>query len=339
MKNSSKRVDKGIYQRGLHSFQVKMMVNSLKLDKTFDTIQEARIFRDAHRMSQALDIHESALIESRIKKQSIKGVTVGDMLDKYLLEITPLKKGASAEEFRIGKAKRMSIARKPLHGVTPDDVLAYLDEIGGSENNKRKYASIISHLYRVAIRQWRMPVSNPVTGQIDLPSNGKPRERRLKKSEYTALLKCLRGEARAFVIVAIETAMRRSEIFGLKWEHINKHAGTGLLKDTKNGETRTTIFSDVALEALESLGLKTEGEVWSITESQLRRQWEEARADIGADDLHFHDLRHEGTSRLFEKGLNVFEVQSITGHKTLSELRKYTHLTPSTVRAKLNKKP
>jgi len=334
-----KKVEKGIYQRGLYSFQVKMMIAGHKLDKTFDTLSEARVFRDGHRMSQALDVHESAIIESRIKKQSIKGVTVGDALDKYLLEITPQKKGANAEEWRIGKAKRTQLAKKPLHGVTPDDVLSYLQEIGSSENNRRKYASIISHLYRVAIRQWRMPVSNPVTGQIDLPSNGKPRERRLQKREYAALMKCLTSEARAFVIIAVETAMRRSEIFGLHWEHINKRAGTGLLRDTKNGETRTTIFSDVALAALDGIGWKDEGEVWTITESQLRRVWEEARADIGADDLHFHDLRHEGTSRLFEKGLNVFEVQSITGHKTLSELRKYTHLTPSAIRSKLNKKP
>lgn len=43
---------------------------------------------------------------------------------------------------------------------------------------------------------------------------------------------------------------------------------------------------------------------------------------IGA---RFHDLRHEATSRLFEKGLNVMEVAAITGHKTLDMLKRYTH--------------
>jgi len=64
-----KKVEKGIYQRGLYSFQVKMMIAGHKLDKTFDTLSEARVFRDGHRMSQALDVHESAIIESRIKNQ------------------------------------------------------------------------------------------------------------------------------------------------------------------------------------------------------------------------------------------------------------------------------
>ncbi len=46
----------------------------------------------------------------------------------------------------------------------------------------------------------------------------------------------------------------------------------------------------------------------------------------GIDDLHFHDLRHEATSRFFEKGLNPVEVATITGHKDTRMLMRYTHL-------------
>jgi integrase len=51
-----------------------------------------------------------------------------------------------------------------------------------------------------------------------------------------------------------------------------------------------------------------------------------ASARAGINDLHFHDLRHEATSRLFEKGFNPMEVSAITGHKTLQMLKRYTHL-------------
>ena len=47
---------------------------------------------------------------------------------------------------------------------------------------------------------------------------------------------------------------------------------------------------------------------------------------IGIENLHFHDLRHEATSRLFERGLNPIEVASITGHKDTRMLLRYTHL-------------
>jgi integrase len=329
-----KKIEKGIYQEGKYSFRVRMMLHGDKIDKTFDDLPSAQAFRDGHRLSQALDVHESAVFKSRIQKRSIKGKTVDDMLDRYLKEITPAKKGAKDEKCRIGKARRMALAKKPFVGVTPDDVLAFLDEIGSSDNNKRKYASLISHLYTVAARKWRLPVENPVSGKIDLPSNGTPRERRLRGNEYRDFHKALSGEALLFFIVAIETAMRKSEIFILQWELINWKAHSGLLTDTKNGTQRTTYFSGVAMAALKKIK-KTKGKVFSITESQLRDQWEAARAEVGSPDLHFHDLRHEGTSRLFEKGLNILEVQAITGHKTLEELKKYTHLSPNLIVQKL----
>ena len=47
---------------------------------------------------------------------------------------------------------------------------------------------------------------------------------------------------------------------------------------------------------------------------------------VKIEDLHFHDLRHEATSRLFEKGLNPVEVATITGHKDTRMLMRYTHL-------------
>jgi integrase len=53
------------------------------------------------------------------------------------------------------------------------------------------------------------------------------------------------------------------------------------------------------------------------------------------EDLRFHDLRHEATTRLFEKGLNIMEVASITGHKDLRMLRRYTHLKAEDLARKL----
>ena len=60
---------------------------------------------------------------------------------------------------------------------------------------------------------------------------------------------------------------------------------------------------------------------------QTRTFETKATADrAGIEGLRFHDLRHEATSRLFERGLNIMEVSTITGHKTLSMLKRYTHL-------------
>lgn len=56
---------------------------------------------------------------------------------------------------------------------------------------------------------------------------------------------------------------------------------------------------------------------------------------IGIDDLHLHDLRHEGVSRLLEEGLDIPRVAMISGHQSWQTLRRYTHLKPKDVIARL----
>lgn len=53
--------------------------------------------------------------------------------------------------------------------------------------------------------------------------------------------------------------------------------------------------------------------------------------ELGIEDLHFLDLRHEGTSRLFEAGLQIEQVALVTGHKDWKMLKRYTHLSPETI--------
>jgi len=69
-----------------------------------------------------------------------------------------------------------------------------------------------------------------------------------------------------------------------------------------------------------------DGKVWAYTLDGLRASWRRALKHAGIEGLRFHDLRHEATSRLIEKGFNPMEVSAITGHKTLQMLKRYTHL-------------
>ena len=66
--------------------------------------------------------------------------------------------------------------------------------------------------------------------------------------------------------------------------------------------------------------------VFPVTGNSIRLAFEHLRDRAGMDDFHFHDLRHEAVSRLFEKGLNIAEVSAISGHKELKMLQRYTHL-------------
>lgn len=333
---SNKPDMKNIVKRGEYSFRVRVYCNGQYTTSTFDTLKDAQIWRDRVKANQELDTDKRDIKKARITQREAKTYTLKQALERYAKEVTPAKKGAAVELTRINKAKNTALASKSIYLITPDDTLAFLGEIGSSDNNKRKYASLISHLYRIAVKRWGMTVDNPVSGKIEMPSNGKPRDRRLHGNEAKLLLKHLTGEAKSIFEFAIETAMRRGEILSLEWRAINLKKCTATLKDTKNGETRAVPLSSTAIRVLNGLtkGIGT-SKVFSITPTRLRKDWEAARTAAGIPDIRLHDLRHEAASRLFEKGLNVMEAASVTGHKTLSMLKRYTHLNPTDIAKKL----
>jgi len=143
---------------------------------------------------------------------------------------------------------------------------------------------------------------------------------------------------------ALETAMRRSELAGMTWDQVDIKKRTVTLLETKNGEKRIVPLSTEAIRILSTLPRRIDGKVWgmepdSITQAFVRAVFrarsayeKEVEGTKGAldpgflSDLTFHDLRHEATSRFFEKGLNPMQVAAITGHKTLQMLKRYTHL-------------
>ena len=131
------------------------------------------------------------------------------------------------------------------------------------------------------------------------------------------------------LVLAIETAMRRGELLGLRWEHVDFETRVAHLPLTKNGEARDIPLSRRAAATLSTIkaGKDRDAErVFPMTGNSVRLAFEHLRVRAGMSDFRFHDLRHEGVSRLFEKGLNIAEVSTISGHKELRMLQRYTHL-------------
>ena len=120
--------------------------------------------------------------------------------------------------------------------------------------------------------------------------------------------------------------MRRGEIAAMRWEHLDRQARVLLIPETKTGTPRRVPLSMAALAVLDALPRRLDGQVWAMRPDSISQAFERVCKAAGIEGLTFHDLRHEATSRLFEKGLNPMEVAAITGHKTLQMLKRYTHL-------------
>jgi len=360
-----KKIEKNIYQIGPYSFQVRMMVSGMKVSKVLDTIEEARLFRDQHRVAAALDPLESKIFEARIKKAATKDYTFSDALKDYRTEKSEKKRGWESEKTRLDRLGRLSIAQRPLYTIHREQILDLLAEIREgkgqqikgvkqkrcSEDTVKRYWNLIHHIFQIAKDEWRKIEKNPCDDLAlsERPKAGKPRDRRLVGEEYSKMLNHLEGDARAVFILAVETAMRRGEILRIEWPHVDFKKKSLHIPQTKIDEPRTIPLSSRAVGALEALKKIRKGEegkekvvrllkgpVFAIQDSALRYQWRAARKAIGSPDLRMHDLRHEATSRLFERGLHVLEAQVVTGHKTVQMLKRYTHLHHADILKKLD---
>ena len=120
--------------------------------------------------------------------------------------------------------------------------------------------------------------------------------------------------------------MRRGEILNIKWQHINWTKNTLLIPETKTGQPRKVPLTTKAVTSLKQLEVKDLGLVFSIKADSVSQAFKRSCAIAKVNNLRFHDLRHEATTRFFELGLNVIEVGAITGHKDLKMLNRYTHL-------------
>jgi integrase len=130
--------------------------------------------------------------------------------------------------------------------------------------------------------------------------------------------------------------MRLSELVNMRWRYVDMTTRIAYLPDTKNGHPRVIPLSSRALTTLQNLAQRTaerDDRLFRLTPHAVTVAFRRACKRIRRDsegrlcvDLRFHDLRHEAVSRLFERGLNPIEVASISGHRSMQMLARYTHL-------------
>lgn len=255
-----------------------------------------------------------------------------ECLDRYLTEVVPTKKGGRREVDYVNQWKRRRIAYLYMASVRGRDVaesVKEMEEEGKGANTIRLHLALLSHLFKVARTEWGLEsLANPVE-VIRKPKVPQGRERRLRDGEEEILLdtcEAINPELAAIVKIALETAMRQGEIMGLTWKHVDLAKRTITLDMTKNGTRRVVPLSSAACKVLDGLPRQINGKVWKYKQEGVKDAFSRACRRAGIEDLRFHDLRHEATSRLFEKGFNPMEVSAITGHKTLQMLKRYTHL-------------
>ena len=259
--------------------------------------------------------------------------TVRELLDRYEEDVSPLHRSHQVEKYRLKTLKR-HLGDQRVSTLSPALICRYRDQRlkAISPASLKRELVILSSVLNTAIKEWGINLQNNPVSMVSLPKVVRGRDRRLEQGEEEKLLSAS-DELKRIIIVALETGMRRGEILNIKKSHIDFVRQTLLLPLTKTDTPRTIPLSSRAIRALrEQLGGSQnvipieETTLFSYTARGLSGAFLRLCRKHGLENLHFHDLRHEATSRFFEKGLNPVEVATITGHKDTRMLMRYTHL-------------
>ncbi len=274
--------------------------------------------------------------------------TVADLIDEYrrLRDASRPILDTSTEHYTLRQLKA-GLGDKHVARLTPQDLVGYCtarrDEGAGPYTCNMdisklgtvlKYAGMSTALQVTDV----VALARPLLNHLGLIGGGGRRERRPTADELESITTWLtkeKGELFAEIVrFAVATAMRRGEIERLAWSDVDEKKRLVLVRDRKDPRQKTGNDQWVPLLGLAWTILKRqpkvddEPRIFPIGASTVSKYFTAACNALSIPDLHFHDLRHEGTSQLFEEGFEIQEVALVTGHKDWRHLRRYTNLRP-----------
>ncbi len=291
------------------------------------------------------------------------GTLIRDLIERYRRDVLPSKRGKHFKpalrllEDRFGKYSVAALNTRRIAEFRDQRLRS-----GHAASTVRKEINLLSKVFDLAIREWGVALPGNPCKDVSRPPEHNARTRRLRGQEDHYLLTKTRPEVSQLVRMALETTARLGELLSLEWADVDiptrvVHTYGVDKQGTKNGTPLRAIpLSLKAIELLESLphAATRVFPTWAASDS-FNKAWRAAIADAqeayakdckanGTEpdesflaDLVFHDLRHEATSRLFEKRrLDSMEIAMITGHKSLAMLKRYTHLRASELAKQLD---
>lgn len=339
-----------------------------QITRTFETRKDAEDW--AREVERKLKRGEIDDLDPTTQK-----ITVAAAIKSYMREVLPTlarqgKGGASVHLKRI----EASFGPLFVSALRAPAINSWARELAGGEE-KLGAQSIVHHLntFSALIRHAQtvlgvhLPAGNPVK-LVTRPAVAKARDRVLRDGEFDLLIRSAQDEGNQpnakpgaglepIIRLALATSMRQGELLAMRWDWIDfQQRVASIPADTaKNGEARDVALSGEALSVLQPMARNINGRVfgqwkdassfskpWQRLLRRARRIYEDSCEKEGIKtnpamltNLRFHDLRHHATTDLFSRGLNPFEVASMTGHKSMQMLKRYTHVDAARLAQKL----
>jgi len=307
--------------------------------KTFDRKQAA----NAWMVRREAELGKPGAIERA--KQAENDPRLSDVIDRYIAESERAIGRTKAQVLR--SIKGYDLARLRCSQITSADLVAFAQSIEVGPATRQNYLSHLSAIFAIARPAWSYPLDEravkdalKVTKRLGITAKGKSRERRPTLKELDRLMEHF-AEVNAkrpasvsmqkIIAFAIFSTRRQEEIVNLRWE--DYQGDRVLVRDMKHpgdkiGNHTWCELPPEASAIIDSMP-KRDGRIFPYSTDAISAAFTRACRVLAIEDLHFHDLRHEGVSRLFEIGRTIPQVASVSGHRSWGSLKRYAHLRQS----------
>jgi integrase len=297
----------------------------------------------------------SRAVESEIEelkstgRMQPRGITVADLIDRYVREFRSIKQWGRSKQFDLDALKKSAIGKSLATNLDYKNVFDYFVEMRDGGAGGVSISSRVGYLKTVldtASEVWRLAVPVDVVKdvrgalkKIGLVKKSQHRDRRVLDSELSQVIAHLERKVTSIPIADVlwfcmATAMRISEVCRLQWEDLNEADRTIRIRDRKHPTAKIGNHQIVPLltlaghdaYALVTAQSRKGKRIFPVNSKTIGTYFSDAVAEIGIEDLHLHDVRHEAISRLFEANYRIEQVAVVSGHRDWAALKRYTHL-------------
>lgn len=270
-----------------------------------------------------------------------------DVIDRYNAE--KQKQHGKTKAQVLNTIKDADIGAMRCSEITSQSIVQFCQTIDAQPSTRGNYISHLASIFSVARPAWGYPLDQQamadarvVLDKLGLVGRSRQRTRRPTLAELDRLMAHFsiveaKGVDRKKLIpmtrliaFAIFSTRRQEEICRITKRDLDAANSEIIVRDMKNpgekiGNDVTTTLTPEALQLI-NLQPDTDGPIWPHNASSVSAAFTRACDFLGIDDLHFHDLRHDGISRLFEMGWSIPRVACVSGHRSWASLKRYTHM-------------
>lgn len=323
---------------GTYSYRAQVRLNDgiPQQSKSFPSLVEARTWKAQEETKRRQGMYFPSMTSKQTK--------LDELIDRYIAKVLPSKpKNARNTQQHLLWWKE-KLGNLPLNKLSSDlisrtrDLLIDKPKKDGktlSPKTANRYLASLSAAFTYGVEECGWLHSNPCFN-ISKFNEGASRNRLLTPQEIDRLLDaCKKSKSKALypiIFLAMRSGMRLGELQKLEWQDVNLNQSAVFLRDTKNGSPRSVPLSNDARAVIEAIApiQDRKGLVFKSksigNKVSIYKAFYSALAVAGISDLHIHDCRHLFCTTAAQSGASILQIKAITGHQTLQQLSRYTHI-------------